>query len=151
MDIPAAAPLYLSLNAYQSGLSSTLQPSHYTPLTKEQTTPFVDGEPPIIPCQLANLSAWFTHAKSAHGYLHRPTFEAMTATIHPPNTRVSWELKCLYHAVVGLGAWLLGDIRRCVQFLQISWSSFASNVFASQNLQAVQAAHLLVTFVLVLF
>jgi len=91
------------------------------------------------------------HEKSAHGYLHRPTFEAMTAAIHLPNTRVSWVIKCLYHAVVGLGAWLLGDIPHCVQFLQISWSSFSSNLFTSQSLQAVQATHLLVTFVLVLF
>ena len=91
------------------------------------------------------------HAKSAHGYLHRPTFEAMTAAIHPPNTRVSWEMKCLYHAVVGLGAWLLGDIPHCVQFLQICWPSFTSNIFTSQNVQAVQAAYLLVTFVPVLF
>lgn len=46
---------------------------------------------------------------------------------------------------MGLGAWVLGETRRCVQFLQISWSSLASGVFTSQNLQAVQGAHLLVS------
>jgi hypothetical protein len=45
VGIPTTPLLYLSINAYQSGLSNTLQPSHYTPITKEDSTRYIDSKP----------------------------------------------------------------------------------------------------------
>jgi hypothetical protein len=94
------------------------------------------------------MLGWFSSVNNVHGYLHRPTFDSTARTLHNPTGRVPFEYLSLYNAVLGLGAFLEGDLVRSAQFLQIAWASLAPRLSTVQSLQAVQATYFLVTAIL---
>ena len=58
--------------------------------------------------------------------------------------RLNQDFKCLHDCVLALGASLVGENQRCLQFLQLAWASFVVGMFDSQSVHVVQATHLLV-------
>src|SRR5277367_3354580 len=96
----------------------------------------------------ANSIAWFTYARGIHGCMHRPTFESSATASFAPNATPSWEFALLYHAVLAIGACLLGETDRCYQFLKTACNMMMPRMYQSQDLKVVQATYLLVCHVL---
>jgi hypothetical protein len=112
-----------------------------SPVRRGNDAQYVNGNS-LVHIQLIRL-AWFTYAKGIHGCLHRPTFESNALTPFASNETPPLEV-ALYHAVLALGACLLGERDRSYQYLKSSWTIMMHRMYESQDLKAVQATYLLV-------
>jgi len=131
---------YLSTNATQSGLTPSPQQS-FSPVSQDRRAQYVES---LSSYYVSDETEWFSFAKGIHASLHRPTFDEMATMLESTGGNALFESKCLYNTVCGLGAWLLGETDKCIQFLQVSWASMVPRAFNSHSLQAVQATYLLV-------
>ena len=111
-------------------------------MRREKENQYIEGALQLI--RFLTYVAWFTYSKSFHGCLHRPTFENNRPSKLTPNGSESFAFYSLYHAVLGLGAFILGEQDRCKQFTQAAWTSLVKVIFTSQSLLTIQALHMLV-------
>ena len=80
-----------------------------------------------------------------HGFVHRPTFEANMARMQQSNANENnFEFHPLFNAVLGLGAYFLGEAQQSEHFLRVAWQSLLSKLLNFQTLKIVQGIYLLV-------
>ena len=137
VDASASIPTFLNRNEFQIG---TLQ--QYSPMRKEKENQYIDGTFQLT--RFLIYIAWFTYSKSFHGCLHRPTFENNRSTRLIPNGPETYAFYSLFHAILGLGAFILAEHDRCRQFMRAAWTSLVKVLFTSQSLLTIQALQLLV-------
>ena len=139
---PTSLPDFLHVNF---GSVIPAQTRIASPIRRGNDAQYVNGK--ILVCIQLTILAWFTYAKGIHGCLHRPSFEssalASFTSDEPPPLEVA-----LYHAVLALGACLLGERDRSYQFLKSAWTTMMQRMYQSQDLKVVQTTYLLVCHLL---